>query len=210
MCRKLVVTNRISLGTREICWEAYSLPKGEVIEVTKNQLMDMIKRGTDEVYGLRISAKGNELEFDTDGFFTTNMMNKVHTNTLIPMEQENCLTNLFYIVIGTKQENNETVYEVISSRYERTTFNAEKVKTLLEMGIISGGAKLEDGKIVVAPMSKETNTADSAKPEKAEVTPEKEEVKPEPAKAEVEKQPDNAKKAASTKQPETKQDKEKK
>ncbi len=28
MCRKLVVTNEIFLGTRAICYEAYSLPKG--------------------------------------------------------------------------------------------------------------------------------------------------------------------------------------
>lgn len=208
MCRKLVVTNRINLGTREICWEAYSLPKGEVIEVTKNQLVDMIKRGTDEVYGLKISDKGNELEFDTEGFFTTNMMNKVHTNTLIPMVQENCLTNLFYIVIGTKQENNETVYEVISSRYERTTFNAEKVKTLLEMGIISGGAKLENGKIVVAPLSKEAGTPDKkpAEAEKpAEIVKDKEP-------AEAEKQPEPVKKPVGEKQPvsKAKPDKEKK
>lgn len=27
MCRKLVVTNEIFLGTRAICYEAYSLPK---------------------------------------------------------------------------------------------------------------------------------------------------------------------------------------
>ena len=202
MCRKLVVTNRINLGTREICWEAYSLPKGEVIEVTKNQLVDMIKRGTDEVYGLKISDKGNELEFDTEGFFTTNMMNKVHTNTLIPMVQENCLTNLFYIVIGTKQENNETVYEVISSRYERTTFNAEKVKTLLEMGIISGGAKLENGKIVVAPLSKEAGTPDKKLAERTKDN------KP----AEAEKQPDSVKKPVGEKQPvsKAKPDKEKK
>ncbi len=30
MCRKLVVTNEIFLGARPICYEAYSLPKGEV------------------------------------------------------------------------------------------------------------------------------------------------------------------------------------
>ena len=46
------------------------------------------------------------------------------------------------------------MYEVVSSRYERTTFSAEKVKALLEMGIISGGAKMENGEIVVAPLEK--------------------------------------------------------
>ena len=87
---------------------------------------------------------------DTENWFTTNMMNKVHTNTLIPMVEDDCLSNLFYIVIGTHKEKNETMYDVISSRYERTSFSAEKVKTLLDMKFISAGAKEENGEIIVA------------------------------------------------------------
>ena len=74
---------------------------------------------------------------------------------ILPMVESDCLANLFYIVIGSRKVKQETVYDVISSRYERTTFNAEKVKTLLEMEIISGGAKLENNEIVVAPLTKE-------------------------------------------------------
>ena len=52
MCRKLVVTNEIFLGTRAICYEAYSLPKGEVVELTEKQIKDALKGiTTDEVYG---------------------------------------------------------------------------------------------------------------------------------------------------------------
>ena len=102
---------------------------------------------------MKISEETGELVFD-ESFFTTNMMNKLHINTLVPMVEEDCLVNLFYIVIGTKKVKQETMYEVISSRYERTTFNAEKVKTLLEMGVISGGVKLENGELVVAPLEK--------------------------------------------------------
>ena len=70
MCRKLVVTNEIFLGTRAICYEAYSLHKGEVVELTEKQIKDTLKGlTTDEVYGLRLSEAG-ELELDTDGFFT--------------------------------------------------------------------------------------------------------------------------------------------
>ena len=47
-----------------------------------------------------------------------------------------------------------TMYDVISSRYERTSFTEEKVKTLLDMHIISAGAKMQDGKVVVAPLEK--------------------------------------------------------
>ena len=148
MCRKLVVTNEIFLGARAICYEAYSLPKGEVVELTEKQIKDALKGlTTDEVYGLRLSEAG-ELELDTDGFFTTNMMKKIHTNTLVPMVEDDCLANLFYIVIGTHKD-------VISSRYERTSFTEEKVKTLLDMHIISAGAKMQDGKVVVAPLEKQ-------------------------------------------------------
>ncbi len=154
MCRKLVVTNKLSLGNRELGWEAYSLPKGEVVEFTSKQLKDAIRQGTEEVFGLRLAEESGDLIFD-EGFFTTNMMNKVHINSLTPMVESDCLANLFYIVIGSRKTKQETVYDVISSRYERTTFTAEKVKTLLEMAIISGGAKLENNEIVVAPLTKE-------------------------------------------------------
>ena len=154
MCRKLIMTNCIKLGAREICWEAYNLPKGEVVEVTTKQVKDALKGiGADEVYGLELSETTGELVF-SKSFFTTNMMNKIHTNTLIPMIEDDCLANCFYIVVGTHKVKQEAVYDVISSRYERTTFSAEKVKTLLEMKIISGGAKLENGEVVVATLEK--------------------------------------------------------
>ena len=154
MCRKLVVTNEIFLGARPICYEAYSLPKGEVVELTEKQIKDILKGlTTDEVYGLRLSEAG-ELELDTDGFFTTNMMKKIHTNTLVPMVEDDCLANLFYIVIGTHKDKANTMYDVISSRYERTSFTEEKVRTLLDMHIISAGAKMQGDKIIVAPLEK--------------------------------------------------------
>ena len=154
MCRTLVVTNEIFLGARPICYEAYSLPKGEVVELTEKQIKDILKGlTTDEVYGLRLSEAG-ELELDTDGFFTTNMMKKIHTNTLVPMVEDDCLANLFYIVIGTHKDKANTMYDVISSRYERTSFIEEKVKTLLDMHIISAGAKMQGDKIIIAPLEK--------------------------------------------------------
>lgn len=154
MCRKLVVTNKLSLGNRELGWETYSLPKGEVVEFTSRQLKDAIRTGSDEVYGLKVDEEIGELVFDTDGFFTTNMMQKVHINTLTPIVEDDCLAKLFYIVIGTHKVKQETVYDVISSRYERRSFSEEKVKALLEMRIISGGATLRNGEIVVASLEK--------------------------------------------------------
>lgn len=163
MCRKLVVTNEIFLGARPICYEAYSLPKGEVVELTEKQIKDALKGlTTDEVYGLALSEAG-ELILDTDKFFVTNMMKKIHTNTLVPMVEDDCLANLFYIVIGTHKEKGNTMYDVISSRYERTSFTEEKVKTLLDMHIVSGGAKIQGDKIIVASLEK----AKQSKPEQS-------------------------------------------
>ena len=83
------------------------------VELTEKQIKDTLKGlTTDEVYG----------------FFTTNMMKKIHTNTLVPMVEDDCLANLFYIVIGTHKDKANTMYDVISSRYERTSFTEEKVR----------------------------------------------------------------------------------
>ena len=153
MCRKLIVTNKLGLGTRELGWEALSLPKGEILEFTSKQLRDIIKGGKDEVYGLEISKNGMDLEFEKS-FFTTNMMYKVHVGSLTPIIEDECMVNLFYIVIGTHKENDKVMYDVVSSRFERTSFTPEKLKTLLEMKVVTGGAKLENGEIVVAPLEK--------------------------------------------------------
>ena len=177
MCRtrKLVAINNLRLGTRELGWELYSLPKGEILEFTSKQLRDIIKagrdgKGKDEVYGLKIGENGFDLVFDEE-FFTSNMMYKVHIGTLTPMAEMDCLVNLFYIVIGTHVQHGEVMYDVISSRFERTAFNEDKLRTLLEMGVISGGAKLdENGKIVVASLEKVKSLEKENTLEKKKVT----------------------------------------
>lgn len=45
MCRKLIVTNELFLGSRQLGYELYSLPKGEVVEFTEKQLRDCIIHG---------------------------------------------------------------------------------------------------------------------------------------------------------------------
>lgn len=153
MCRKLVVTNELVLGNRVLGVETLSLPKGEIIEFTYKQLKDIICKGNDEVYGLAINAESGELEMDKD-FYVTNMMIKSHINSLVPKIPDDCLANLFYIVIGTHKEKNNLVYDVVSSRYERAVFTEEKIKTLLEMKVISAGAKIDGDKVLVAPLAK--------------------------------------------------------
>ena len=97
MCRKLIVTNELALGNRNLGFEVLSLPKGEVLEFTNKQLKDLIKSGKDEVYGLDISEETGELIPD-ENFFCTNWMVKSHINSLVPKFESEGLVNLFYIV----------------------------------------------------------------------------------------------------------------
>lgn len=153
MCRKIVVMNELVLGNRNLGYEALSLPKGEVVEFTAKQLKDLIISGKEEVYALTISKETGELIPD-ESFYCTNYMVKSHINSLVPKFESDSLVNLFYVVIGTHKEKGVTVYDVVSSRYESATLTAEKVKIMLDMGIISAGAKLENGEILVAPLEK--------------------------------------------------------
>ena len=159
MCRKIYITSELVLGHRPLGWEAWVLPKGEVQEFTSKQLKDIIKQGNEEVYGLVVNKSTGDLEIDREGFFVRNHMVKSHINSLVPKNPEDCLANLFYIVIGTHKEKNNILYDVISSRYERTSFTEDKVKTLLEMGIISAGVRIVGDKLEIAGTSKPVSVA---------------------------------------------------
>lgn len=158
MCRKLIVVNELYLGARQLGWEAYSLPKGEIVEFTDKQLRNLLLTGKEEVYGLAISEETGELIPDTENFYCRNWMVKSHINSLIPKFENDSLVNLFYIVTGTHKEKGIQLYDVISSRYERTSFSEERIKALYEMGIISGGLKVEGNTLKVAPLEKKSTT----------------------------------------------------
>lgn len=162
MCRKLIVVNELYLGARQLGWEAYSFPKGEIVEFTDKQLRNLILTGKEEVYGLAISEETGELIPDTENFYCRNWMVKSHINSLIPKFENDSLVNLFYIVTGTHKEKGIQLYDVISSRYERTRFSEERIKALYEMGIISGGLKVEGNTLKVAPLEKKSATETKA------------------------------------------------
>lgn len=155
MCRQLYVINKLSLGARELGWETWSLPKGELLEFTSKQLKDIIRAGKDEVHGLTISNDEEETLIFDENFMTVNMMNKTHINNYSPIATcEESMVNLFYIVTNGHKEKDGMVYDLISSRYESTRVSEEKLKMMFTMGLISGGAKFEDGKVVLASVTK--------------------------------------------------------
>lgn len=109
---------------------------------------------------------------------------KTHINNIRPKYEYGgqCVANIMYIVIGSHKESEKTVYDVISSRVERTTFSEEKLKAMYELGFISGGCKIEDDKIILPDLE-----AEGKEVEKKLIAEKKvESVKPEVKKAEKE------------------------
>ena len=159
MCKMRIVVRREMLGAREQAWSVWS--GKEVMEYTGNQIKGMIKSGR-KVCGLTI--KGIELVPDTEGFFTTNIMEHRYCGNYTPMiESEGVTANVFYIVIGSHEEKGVTYYDCISTKFEQTSFEQSDVKAYIKLGIISGGARLgADDKIELA--SLEYEKAEETKP----------------------------------------------
>ena len=168
MCTVKYVVQRQMLGARE---QGYALWNGkEIVEMTANEIKAALKRN-EPVHGLEIGADG-ELTLDKK-FFTRNIMEHRQCNNYKPMlESDDNVANVFYIVMG-KNSNEE--YEAVSSKFERTTLSEEKLKLYMELGIVSAGAKLEDGKVILP------NDMDLMKEDAKVIKEEKKTVKPETA-----------------------------
>ena len=145
MCKMHVVINQLVLGNRELGWELFD--GKQVLELTSKQVKDVIKAGR-KVCGLCIGRDG-ELELDKEGFFTTNMTVHSHVNNWRTMD-ENSMTNLLYVCIGSHEESGKVVYDCVSSRFEQLGISESDMKAFLKIGIVSGGAKLDGEKIVLA------------------------------------------------------------
>lgn len=197
MCKMNIVVNKLVLGNRELGWELWS--GKEVMEYTSKQIKDMIKAGKQKICGLKI-GDNDELLLDKDGFFTTNMMVHSHIGSWKSMEEESMVNNL-YVCIGSHEESGKVVYDCISSKFEQAKISENDMRAYLKIGIVSGGAKLDGEKIVLAgtepekkvqvpvtekkeepvknePAKTETAKAVTAKPESATAAPVKEEKKP--------------------------------
>lgn len=150
MCKMRVVVRREMLGAREQAWSVWS--GKDVMEYTGNQIRNMIKSGQ-KVCGLAL--KDNELVPDTEGFFTTNIMEHRYCGNFTPMMEGDVTANVFYIVIGSHEEKGAVYFECISTKFEQAKFTEPDVKAYIRLGIISGGARLENDKIVLASLEYE-------------------------------------------------------
>lgn len=177
MCKMNIVVNKLVLGNRELGWELWS--GKEVMEYTSKQIKDMIKAGKQKICGLKI-GDNDELLLDKEGFFTTNMMVHSHIGSWKSMEEESMVNNL-YVCIGSHEESGKVVYDCISSKFEQAKISENDMRAYLKIGIVSGGAKLDGEKIVLAGTEPEKKVQVPVT-EKKEEPAKNETVKTEPAK----------------------------
>lgn len=168
MCKMITVINELRLGNRLLGYECWS--GKDVVEFTENQLRNIITSGKQRVCGLKVGKSG-VLELDKEGFYTTNMTVHTHINNYETIE--NSVSNVLYVCVGSSIESGKEIYHCISSRFEQAVFNEEEMKAYLKIGLVSGGAKLEDDRIVLATVEAENEVkveepAKETKPEKVE------------------------------------------
>lgn len=204
MCTMRIVVVREMLGTRESGWSLFD--GRQLMEKTSKEIKELIKSGK-KVCGLTLDKDG-ELVMDKEGFFCRNILEHRHCGNYKPMVEEDFSANLFYIVIGSHTENEKTVYDCISTRFERLTLTEEDVRAYLRVGVISAGCRLgEDNKIELAPLeykgAEEVKIAELPKiTEQLKPEEKTEEKKVEPVKAEIkqeEKKPETYKEKAEQK-----------
>ena len=209
MCNYYLI-NELALGNRSLGFEFVT--EKEVVEMTAKTVKDNIKAGK-RIHGLQIAGKEEDLVLD-EAFFMRNYTVKTHINNLKPKYEYDgqCVANIMYIVVGSHEENGKRVYDVISSRVERTTFSEDKLKAMYDLGFISGGCKVEDDKVILPsletkPIVEEPKTVPvESKPEQPKpVEPVKETVvepekKTEPPKQEV-KEPEKKTKTSKPTEP---------
>ncbi|MEG0839704.1 MAG: hypothetical protein RSF33_07885 [Hydrogenoanaerobacterium sp.] len=140
MCK--FAMNREMLGNRVTGYMVYESKTMEFVGMTVKQIKDMLAGG-EAVHGFILEESG-ELSFDTAGFKTDNMMCRSGINTLTPVNATDCVVNVFYIVTSVNRSKNSNTYEVVNSRYGRSTITESKLKTLMELGAVQGGVYLDN------------------------------------------------------------------
>lgn len=146
MCKRYLV-NREDLGKRVTGYIFFDADTKGFVGMTEKQIKEILSKG-DRLYGLMLDGDGN-IAMDKDGWHTNNYMVRSGINSLTPAVESDCPANMMYVVVGVRKNNNETVYEVVNSRYARVEMSEVKIKMLAEFGALQGGAYMENGELVL-------------------------------------------------------------
>lgn len=137
---KKIIINRVDLGQRVTGYELMNLGANgkEIVGYTPKQMMDALRGG--EVMGMVLNAAG-ELELDKAKGFNAIMV-KTGIGTLTSTDP-NAVANILYSVYERLGDN----FKVVSSRFGRLVYCADKVKALLDLGAVNGVVLDSDGNL---------------------------------------------------------------
>lgn len=148
MCK--FVASREDLGSRVTGYTLYDSATKGFVGMTTKTIIEALRNG-EAIYGFKLD--NDELALDDKMFHQNNLMVRTGINNYRAMiDCDIPVNNLYTVVRIIKTDNNEiTGYEVITSRHARLEVTPEKLKGLIEMGVVQGGAWLDSkGKIVTA------------------------------------------------------------
>lgn len=128
---KKFVINRVDLGQRVTGYEVFvpGSNGGEVYGYTARMVAEGVKAG--EIVGM-VLGKAGELELDKARGFKA-MTVKTGIGTLTSTDPS-AVANIIYTVYEREGDK----FKVVSSRFGRQTYCAEKVKALLDLGAVNG------------------------------------------------------------------------
>lgn len=135
------IINKVQLGDRLVGMEVFNagVNGGEIVGYTAKQLTDAMNSGK-SIYGMVVDGKG-ELVMDSKRGFT-GLMIKTGVSNLTSTDPA-AIANIMYTVYDRQGDS----FKVISSRFGRLTFCADKIKALIDLQVVNG--VIEDGEKLV-------------------------------------------------------------
>ena len=149
MC--MYLTNGNYLGQRLVGYECFDSKSKGFIGMSEKQIIDKLKRG-ERVYGFVLSNVDEKetLVLDTEGFNMTNLQLKSGVNNLSWMNENfDCDMNMALIVVAVSVENGNKIYETVNARHARVTYDENKLRMMIEIGVPVAGVKIEKNKLVL-------------------------------------------------------------
>lgn len=148
MC--MYLTNGNFLGQRLIGYDFYDSKSKGFVGMTEKQVITKLKNN-EKVYGFVLGTEDEKeiLKLDTEGFNMSNLQLKTGVNSLSWLNEDNGSDmNMELIVVAVSGDKNK-VYETVSARHARVSYEESKLRMMLELGVPVAGVKLEKNKLVV-------------------------------------------------------------
>ena len=142
------VVLREHLGNRLIGYMVYRSDTKEFQGYTEKQIISLFKRG-DKINGLKV--EDDKIVLDVECFYQNNLMIKSGCNSLKTLNENATMpVGNAFILVKVIENDKKKEYEVVTSKFGRNTIEESKLYSLIELGCLFGGCRLENGKLLIA------------------------------------------------------------